>query len=120
MLPIHSFLALVLLASPAQRSPARAAADPEDESTLDLVTMPSERSCWERTFGGLPGTEAPVQALATFDDGNGPALYAGGAFATAGGRRASHLARWNGSAWKHVGGGVSGTSEPSVSSLAVF
>src|SRR5437870_1470682 len=42
------------------------------------------------------GTNSSVNALAVFDDGSGPALYAGGTFDTAGGVPASSIARWNG------------------------
>ncbi len=54
--------------------------------------------------GGLPG--ADVQALATFDDGAGPKLYASGNFAIAGGSRANHIARWDGMNWSPVGSGL--------------
>ena len=46
------------------------------------------------------------EALAPFDDGSGPALYAGGAFTTAGGAPASHIARWNGVSWSPLGAGT--------------
>jgi hypothetical protein len=52
-----------------------------------------------------------------FDDGGGPALYAGGYFGTAGGVAASRIARWDGASWSAVGGGIQG---PSVWSLAVY
>jgi hypothetical protein len=42
-------------------------------------------------------------ALATFDDGSGPALYVGGWFLAAGGVGARSIARWNGSAWSSIG-----------------
>jgi hypothetical protein len=48
----------------------------------------------------------PVLALTVFDDGTGPALYAGGYFMTAGGVTANNIAKWNGVAWSAVGGGV--------------
>jgi hypothetical protein len=54
--------------------------------------------------GFTPG----VRALAAFDDGAGPALYAGGQFTSAGGHPASGLARWNGSTWSALGGGTDG------------
>ncbi len=47
-----------------------------------------------------------VHALTVSDDGDGPALYAGGWFTTAGGQAVSHIARWDGSAWSSVGTGV--------------
>jgi trimeric autotransporter adhesin len=62
------------------------------------------------------GTNGTINALCTFDDGGGPALYAGGSFSTAGGAVASNVARWNGSSWSSVGGGVNGQ----VLALAVF
>jgi hypothetical protein len=62
-----------------------------------------------------PSTNPRVHALATFDDGGGPALYAGGVFATAGGAAASNIARWDGTSWTPLGSGMSG----SVYALAV-
>jgi len=38
---------------------------------------------------------ADVSTLAVFDDGGGPALYAGGGFTTAGGVGANRIAKWN-------------------------
>jgi len=56
-----------------------------------------------------------VFSLAGFDDGSGPALYAGGVFTLAGGLAANFIARWNGSGWSTPG---SGTNH-SVASLLV-
>ena len=55
---------------------------------------------------GVPGsgTSAPVNALAVFDDGSGPALYVGGRFSTAGGLSAPVIARWDGTSWSAVVG----------------
>jgi hypothetical protein len=50
-----------------------------------------------------PPYSADLRALCVFDDGSGPALYAGGQFTNAGGTAAINLARWNGSAWAAVG-----------------
>jgi hypothetical protein len=73
---------------------------------------------------GSDGTFYPyVAALAVYDDGTGPALYAGGRFTTAGGLQVNHIARWDGSAWSALNGpsavGTGGTS-PTVKALAVF
>jgi cysteine-rich repeat protein len=57
-----------------------------------------------------------VRALAVFDDGDGPALYAGGGFTTAGGVPANSIARWDGSNWSALGSGTNST----VLALAVF
>ena len=63
---------------------------------------------------------AGVRALAVFDDGSGPALFAGGGFSLAGGAAADNIARWNGSVWSALGPGVSGGSPPVVWALAIF
>ncbi len=60
-------------------------------------------SAWSTLGAGLNGFCA---ALAVFDeDGSGPQkpnLFAGGGFTAAGGGIASHVARWNGSAWSSL------------------
>src|SRR6185503_15994693 len=63
---------------------------------------------WRPTFGELPGTNGSVYSLATYDDGSGPALFVGGSLTTAGGIDASRIAKWDGTRWSAVGGGVSG------------
>lgn len=60
-----------------------------------------------------------VHALEVYDDGDGPWLYAGGSFSTLMGQSVNRLARWNGSIWRDVGGGVGGQNNPSVRSLRV-
>jgi hypothetical protein len=59
---------------------------------------------------GVAGDANYVLALAVFDDGAGPALYAGGSFTSAGGRPAGNVAKWNGARWstltKPAGNGV--------------
>src|SRR5262245_53284145 len=75
---------------------------------------------WSALGSGVgEGTSQSVLALAAFDDGSGPALYAGGSFGTAGGAPANRIARWDGASWSPLGTGVSGSSEQ-VSALAVF
>src|SRR5439155_15264474 len=54
-----------------------------------------------------------VYALAV----SGSALYAGGYFATAGGRRVNGIAKWDGSGWSPLGSGMN--DDPAVSALAV-
>jgi hypothetical protein len=63
---------------------------------------------WSALAGGVSGQAANqgVFALAVFDDGSSPALYAGGIFDTAGGAPAQTIARWNGQTWTEVGGGL--------------
>lgn len=54
------------------------------------------------------GVNNSVRTLAVFDDGagNGPALYAGGRFTSAGGTPANFVAKWDGQTWSPVGDGV--------------
>src|SRR5258706_249548 len=68
------------------------------------------------TLGGPPGTSGVLYSLAVFDDGSGPALYAGGNFTTAGGAPANYIARWSGSSWSQLGSGMNGY----VNALTVF
>ena len=51
-----------------------------------------------------------------FDDGSGPALYAGGVFTTAGGVTVNRIAQWDGTRWSALGSGMNG----SVSALTVY
>jgi hypothetical protein len=72
-----------------------------------------EGTSWRPLGGGLTASFInAVHALATFDDGNGPQLYAGGTFTHADGMPASRIARWDGSAWAALpGGGVDSGNE---------
>ena len=56
-----------------------------------------------------------VRALTVFDDGSGPALYAGGDLTSAGGVRVNRIAKWDGASWSALGSGVNGI----VKALAV-
>jgi hypothetical protein len=65
---------------------------------------------WSPLGSGLTGgVEQLVMALAVYDDGTGPALYAGGVFTQAGGIPCQGFAKWNGATWSAPGGGVTGT-----------
>jgi hypothetical protein len=74
-------------------------------------------SAWSSLGSGTGnGLNSLGMAMATYDDGTGPALFVGGQFTTAGGLTAGRLARWNGS-WSPVGtSGVNST----VNALASF
>ncbi|MBI5765222.1 MAG: immunoglobulin domain-containing protein [Planctomycetes bacterium] len=63
---------------------------------------------WSPVGGGVGGTYPFVYCLKVYDDGAGPALYAGGMFSSAGGIPASFVAKWDGSKWSAVGGGIAG------------
>jgi hypothetical protein len=83
---------------------------------------------WSPLGTGLGGTgQETVTAFATHDDGSGPSLFAAGYFGNAGATTVNSIARWTGTSWSPVGGGlthyspISGTSGPaSVVSLAVY
>ena len=63
-------------------------------------------SSWSPLLGGgIGNTGDAVEALAVFDDGMGPALYAAGRFDMAGGVPVSNIARWDGMSWSAVGAG---------------
>ena len=55
---------------------------------------------------GIGVVNSDVLCLAVYDDGSGPALFASGPFDEAGGVPANHIARWNGSVWSPLAGGV--------------
>jgi hypothetical protein len=62
---------------------------------------------WTPLGSGMENpNDAVVYALAVFDDGTGPALYAGGKFTTAGGAPANGIAKWDGATWTPLGSGV--------------
>ncbi len=64
-------------------------------------------AAWSALGSGIGNTNADVVwALEPFDDGTGPALYAAGSFAVAGGRPARNIARWNGKLWSAVDNGT--------------
>ena len=65
---------------------------------------------------GGDGVSAPVRVSTVYDDGNGPAVYAGGDFALAGNEVVGKIARWDGSDWQPLGGGIDGD----VRALEVF
>lgn len=56
---------------------------------------------WSPLGQGLTGgsTDPGVWTLEVYDDGSGPALYAGGQFTFAGGVPTNNVARWNGTTW---------------------
>jgi len=66
-------------------------------------------TAWSPLGDGLSGEAGPhVEALAIYDDGSGPALYAGGDFTHAGDLEVNGIAKWDGSAWSALGSGVDG------------
>lgn len=64
-----------------------------------------------------PGFQRRINSLAVLDDGTGPALYAGGDFASAGGVAARNVARWDGTAWSALRGPAGNGTNSEVVSL---
>jgi hypothetical protein len=67
---------------------------------------------WDTAIG-IPGIRGDFGAdtsyvwdMLTWDDGTGAALYVGGEFAKTGEIHAKSIARWDGTAWSNVGGGL--------------
>jgi len=79
---------------------------PIDAGTVVLAASAGCTPSWIPTFAGMPGVDGSINALTVFDDGGGPALYAGGDFTIAGGVAASHIAKWDGSSWSPLGSGM--------------
>ena len=72
---------------------------------------------WSALGSGITHTSiAQAICMTVFDDGNGPALYAGGSFTTAGGVPATRIAKWDGANWSAMGDGFNST----VQELTVF
>lgn len=63
---------------------------------------------WVPGFGPS-GVDSEVWSLAVTPDGS---VYAGGSFITAGEILANRVARWDGTAWHSLGGGIGGTTYP--------
>jgi hypothetical protein len=83
-------------------------------STMQIARW--DGSTWSPLGSGITADDgAFVRALALYDDGSGPALYAGGSFTSAGGVAANGIARWDGSSWTPLGSGMRG-----VRALATF
>jgi hypothetical protein len=79
----------------------------------------SDGAAWEPNFFG-PGLDNNVIAAVVWDDGNGPALYVGGLFFSAGKYAANGIARWDGSEWSALDGPAGTGVNGSVFSLTVY
>jgi len=88
-------------------------ADNDSAGLYRLVGLTSGGWNWSPCPGlTLPFPSGRVLALASFDDGTGPALYAGGTFSltSPSGSTCTNIAKWTGEDWAPVGGvGVNGT-----------
>jgi len=80
-------------------------------------------ACWEGELGWSVlgnGLNNNALALEIFNDGTGPALYAGGKFTLAGTVSANYIAKWNGTTWSTLGSGANNGMNERVNALAVF
>jgi trimeric autotransporter adhesin len=75
---------------------------------------------WSALGAGITGGNASVKALAVYDAGGGPLLYAGGAFTTAGSTSVTNIAAWDGSTWTALGAGIGGPIGPIVQVLLPY
>ncbi|MFU8828054.1 MAG: DNA primase [Phycisphaerales bacterium] len=73
-----------------------------------------------REKSSIAGTSGPIHSLTVFDDGSGPALYAGGNFERAGKTVVNNIAKWNGRKWTPLTGANGIGTEGVVDSLAGF
>ncbi len=74
---------------------------------------------WSPLGSGIDG--GTVLAMAAYDDGSGPALYAAGSFTTAGGVPADDIAKWDGNQWSAIhDNDIKGPGSPLIISLRVF
>jgi PKD repeat protein len=79
-------------------------------------------SRWSSLGTGLSSPANAVRgalALAVFDDGSGPSLFAGGEFTHAGAVEVNGVARWDGASWHALNTGVRGALAE-IASFAVF
>lgn len=77
--------------------------------TLALAGGAAQAQFYSNTLGdpGFSGS-FPV-SFAAYDDGSGEALYTTGQFGIPGVSGGSNIAKWDGSAWQGVGGGLTGS-----------
>ncbi len=77
----------------------------------------SEWSPMGSGVGGPVSSSDRVYSLAVLPNGD---VVAAGLFTQAGGTPVGHIARWNGSSWLPLGGGVSGSASTFVTSLGLL
>lgn len=71
------------------------------------LALPAAAQCAEWSDGfHASGTDSYVSALEVWDDGSGPALYAGGGFEYARDVEVNKVARWDGAQWSDLAGGL--------------
>ncbi len=73
---------------------------------------------WSAVGAGFD--DADVNALAVYDDGTGPALYACGSMSTSGGTAVNGIARLSGASWLPLGSGLQPNPFPYAENMAAF
>ena len=71
--------------------------------SLTLPVFAAEDDHWDDQFAG-PGAEGAMLTVVA----NGTDVYVGGLFSVVGAARSENIARWDGTNWLSLGGGVSG------------
>ncbi len=97
----------------------------DDGTGLALYALPDDNGWVYRRIGSTwsvvgAGVNYLTSDLQIYDDGTGPALYMGGYFSQSAGQIVRGIARWDGTLWKDVGGGVQGSVNTSVDDMTVF
>ena len=88
-------------------------------TTVSIAGAQTPAAHWSDEMSGN-GLDHYVLSLEVFDDGRGPALYAGGAFThAAGGVVVNRIAMWRAGQWSDLAGGVSGNNGGQGGNLAV-
>ncbi len=79
-----------------------------------FTAAPASAQCTDQWLpgDGLPGLNGTARAAVVYDDGTGPALYVGGLFSFAGELVANNIAKWDGTNWSALGGGMAGGQPP--------
>ncbi len=65
-------------------------------------------SAWQSVGNGSLSVGSSINCLAAGDIGDGPELFVGGVFSSIAGVPALNVARWNGTTWQPLSGGVNG------------
>ncbi len=86
-------------------------------SATFTINGPPATFAWQTLGAGIGGVAPRVFALTVYND----ELIAGGRFSFAAtGGTAETVARWDGTTWRPLAGGIGGTSAPNVFALAVY